>query len=236
MSAQTPFVAVPHWVIDQCSPVEMMAYVALGRELYRGTTTTRKGCVEIIQSGADLGRTAAYGAVAKLCSIGALTDESGAWRLLIDDPNHSVRTGGQQPLLSAQADDSSAQADSVLYIEKDKKTLASPSEPETPPAAPPEPDGSAEFAEFWDVVPKRVGRGAAERSWRKAVEDGHDPDEIIRAMEMYARLVRAQGTERQFIVHPSTWLNQQRWLDEGVEDDIATVERRKLEPDDEWSF
>ncbi|PWC26391.1 hypothetical protein [Teichococcus aestuarii] len=74
------------------------------------------------------------------------------------------------------------------------------------------------FDAFWRLYPRRVGRGAAERAWPKALaEAGGDPDDIVCALK--ARLHQFDDREGgRFIPHPATWLNGKRWLDgEGTE-------------------
>lgn len=74
------------------------------------------------------------------------------------------------------------------------------------------------FDEFWDSYPKRVGKGAARRSWDKAVKAGVPPQQIISAVEQYASWLAAGAhPDVDFCppaANPATWLNQQRWLDE----------------------
>lgn len=70
------------------------------------------------------------------------------------------------------------------------------------------------FVEFWEAYPRKVGKGEAEKQWRKA--KGIDLQAVLKAIE------RARGTEQwqkdggQFIPHPSTWLSQRRWEDDPV--------------------
>lgn len=71
----------------------------------------------------------------------------------------------------------------------------------------------AQFDDFWEVYPRKIGKGQARRAWTKAVKDT-DPSVILAgAREFYQWCVRDR-TETQFIPHPSTWLNGERWLDE----------------------
>lgn len=70
------------------------------------------------------------------------------------------------------------------------------------------------FADFWAHYPRKVGKGAAAKAFAKAVKaNGPEP---IRAG--YKRALAAWATwppdDRQFIPHPATWLNQERWCDE----------------------
>lgn len=67
---------------------------------------------------------------------------------------------------------------------------------------------SEAFGDFWKAYPRKVGKGAAERAWAKAIKHA-DADQIIEA-------VRAAdwSADPEFIPHPSTWLNGKRWMDE----------------------
>jgi hypothetical protein len=70
--------------------------------------------------------------------------------------------------------------------------------------------GLAEFVRFWEVYPRKTGKGAAEKSWAKAVRLAQ-PETIINA----ARDFRWPD-DLQFVPHPATWLNQRRWEDEAL--------------------
>lgn len=70
-----------------------------------------------------------------------------------------------------------------------------------------EPDG---FAEFWAAYPKKVGKGAAEASWRK-----HRPplQTVLIAIKHASESDQWRKDSGQFIPNPATWLNQKRWED-----------------------
>jgi len=72
------------------------------------------------------------------------------------------------------------------------------------------------FEAFWNAYPRRIGKGAARISFARAC-DFANPNDIVQAAIVYSQHCLDQGTEIQFIPHPSTWLNQERW-----EDDLAT--------------
>jgi hypothetical protein len=72
----------------------------------------------------------------------------------------------------------------------------------------------ARFEEFWLVCPRKVGRGAAEKAWPKAVELAGDAEVLITAMRAFAGQV--SGKDPTYIPHPSTWLNRKQWTDEGL--------------------
>lgn len=72
------------------------------------------------------------------------------------------------------------------------------------------------FELFWKAYPKKVGKGAAEKSFGKFKPDDALTERMLRAIE-------AQRSTRQwkegYIPNPATWLNQRRWEDE-VETDL----------------
>jgi hypothetical protein len=79
------------------------------------------------------------------------------------------------------------------------------------------------FAEFWLTYPKKVGKPAAEKAYKKAVKDGADPSQLVLVAGRFAK--RMTDTDPKFICHPTTWLNQARYNDE-PEPEAAPVPRR----------
>lgn len=89
------------------------------------------------------------------------------------------------------------------------------------------------FDRFWEAYPRKAGKGAArtayDRAFRKIVA-GEPAGVLMAALE------RAKPTWRdaQFIPHPATWLNQERWEDEPETpppkgDEFAEARRQVLE-------
>ena len=69
------------------------------------------------------------------------------------------------------------------------------------------------FDDFWRSYPRKVGKGAAQKSWDKCVDRMKiSPSVILDGAKRYA--AAKTGSDIQYVAHPSTWLNQQRWLDE----------------------
>lgn len=68
------------------------------------------------------------------------------------------------------------------------------------------------FERFWSAYPRRVGKGAARKSFTRAVVAGRDPEELIERAARFAR--RAGLDDPRFVVHPATWLNQERFDDD----------------------
>jgi len=72
------------------------------------------------------------------------------------------------------------------------------------------PTPTASFDDFWKVAVRRVGKLAAERSFKKAIKR-KDADTL---MERWAAYNAGLNGDLKFEPHPATWLNQGRWLDD----------------------
>lgn len=77
------------------------------------------------------------------------------------------------------------------------------------------------FEEFWKVVPRKEGKGAAETAYAKAAAriagrsgpGGDDPDAfLLERMKAFAQTPR--GRAGKHCPHPATWLNQARYDDD----------------------
>jgi hypothetical protein len=67
------------------------------------------------------------------------------------------------------------------------------------------------FDQFWNACPRRVGKGQAEKKFKAALKVASF-DEIMRGLARYSMAV--DGKDKNFVKHPSTWLNGKCWLDE----------------------
>jgi hypothetical protein len=67
------------------------------------------------------------------------------------------------------------------------------------------------FEHFWQIYPRKIAKGAAKKAFVKAVKKV-DAVEIISKAVQYSE--KSDLPEMQFIPHPSTWLNQERWTDD----------------------
>ena len=65
------------------------------------------------------------------------------------------------------------------------------------------------FKEFWKEYPRKIGKFQAKKSFGKFDEKNYS--KIIYATKVFAN--ENEATEEKFIPHPTTWLNQQRYLD-----------------------
>lgn len=88
---------------------------------------------------------------------------------------------------------------------------------EEPPSRPPD-----RFDEFWSAYPRRDNKQAARKAWAKASKE-HGADELIHQAHRWAGLWRSAGTEKRFIPHGSTWLNNERWSDEPPAERLRAV-------------
>lgn len=73
------------------------------------------------------------------------------------------------------------------------------------------PDLEDDFAAWYDLYPRKVGKQAALRAYRKARKSA-TADDLLDGLTRQLPLLR--GSEERFRPHPSTWLNEGRWEDE----------------------
>lgn len=111
-------------------------------------------------------------------------------------------TGGLKPdEIPATRQDSTEQYTTINLAQKPKAKQ---------PAA--SPDG---FAEFYSGYPRKVGRTAAMKAWRRIASDpGFSLEDLLAARRRYRETLESSGTEPKFVQHPATFLNSWRdWLD-----------------------
>lgn len=68
------------------------------------------------------------------------------------------------------------------------------------------------FGEFWSLALRKIGKGAARKAYGRAIKRADEQaimDAWISANKGWL------GKDIQFVPHPATWLNQDRWEDEG---------------------
>ena len=75
-----------------------------------------------------------------------------------------------------------------------------------------------QFELFWLEYPRRKGKGAARKAFANALNK-QDLRYILEAAHNFA--IETRNTDPQFIPHPSTWLNQERFDDE-PDEPVAT--------------
>lgn len=71
--------------------------------------------------------------------------------------------------------------------------------------------GLPRFVDFWDAYPRKVGKAAARKAYRTAINRA-GPDAVV---DGAVRLSADPNLpEQQYIPHPATWLNRDGWDDE----------------------
>lgn len=76
------------------------------------------------------------------------------------------------------------------------------------------------FPDFYATYPKKVARADAEKMWRRMSDA--DRQAAIEALPKHCTKWLHDGTEKQYIPHPASWLNGRRWEDE-VEIEVKPV-------------
>ena len=72
-----------------------------------------------------------------------------------------------------------------------------------------------EFEAFWAEYPRPVGKPAAFRAWQACADDRPELAELIDAIRHQWLALAWADKDVSFIPHPTTWLNQHRWEDNG---------------------
>lgn len=74
------------------------------------------------------------------------------------------------------------------------------------------------FARFWKTYPNKVGKDAARKAFDKRNPDDDLVNRMVAAVELQKQSSAWTKDDGRFIPHPSTWLNDGRWQDEGLTD------------------
>ena len=68
------------------------------------------------------------------------------------------------------------------------------------------------FQKFWEMYPRKQSKKMAEKAWMKLKSE--EQTEALDALPNHVKYWELKQTEKEFIPHPATWLNQFRWEDE----------------------
>lgn len=118
-----------------------------------------------------------------------------------------------------------ATAQSVITICNYDKYQAAPCSTATATATPPDSQPpqirkkgkkeeeyiSAIFEQFWQHVPRKVGKGQARKAFNAALKKT-DIETLLAGIKAYAD--SRHGEDPQFTKHPTTWLNGECWADD----------------------
>ena len=84
------------------------------------------------------------------------------------------------------------------------------------------------FDEFWAAYPRKVAKAVARKAFSRLTEQ--QQLDACKAIANHVSYWKIKETELEFIPHPSTWLNGERWEDELV------IEPKKEKIDKKWMF
>lgn len=70
------------------------------------------------------------------------------------------------------------------------------------------------FTTFWSAYPKKVGKGKAEKAWKKIPTPATTLEAILKALEWQKKSEQWAKEYGTYIPHPATYLNEKRWEDE----------------------
>ena len=81
------------------------------------------------------------------------------------------------------------------------------------------------FEKFWKVYPRKVAKKQAAKIFKKIQEKDHK--NLLKGVLLFSE--EKKNTDIQYIPHPSTWLNQERWMDYLDKDDsVLKFSKNKL--------
>ena len=132
-------------------------------------------------------------------------------RTLGEDSSNAPRTLGEVPLLK----ESNINIKEKEYKKEEEKEnkANSPSDEGGDGAVFPK-NQNERFNAFWTAYPRKVGKGEAEKAWKKAKINDSLFGKILEAIEKSKKSEQWSKDNGRYIPNPATWLNQKRWDDE----------------------
>jgi len=136
--------------------------------------------------------------------------ETLVWRFLTDNMDRAMRNQVREYLFKLKQD-GYAECIDLKEAKKTANTVVKPA------------NGiySQDFESFWAMVPNKIGKGNAYASWEKAIKRGHTPSQIVKGVGVYIAYETARvksGNSEYSPLHPATWLNGDRFLDDQPQD------------------
>lgn len=78
------------------------------------------------------------------------------------------------------------------------------------------------FDAFWSIYPNKVSKPHALKAWRTAARKA-TAEVIVEGLKPWIARWEAEGTERKFIPHASTWLNGERWTNAPAQVNVSAL-------------
>ena len=142
----------------------------------------------------------------------SVSDDAIAWRFRIKkfDPSPFL---GALLLANNQISDSNGSASEYVPIENrlEERRGEEKRVEDKPPSSPSVTDGV--FDAFWSAYPRKVGKLAARKAWRKLKLDSKS-NEVLDAIARCKTSEQWRKDRGQFIPHPATFLNRGGWDDQ----------------------
>jgi hypothetical protein len=88
------------------------------------------------------------------------------------------------------------------------------------------------FEAFWEVCPRKIGKGAARKAWVKIAPTAELQKAMISAMQQQATWDGWTKDSGKYIPHPSTWLAAERWSD--VDPSLEQATKRTQRQPSDW--
>lgn len=70
------------------------------------------------------------------------------------------------------------------------------------------------FNAFWELYPRKVNKKKSKEKFLKVCKDENTYNSIMHGLKKQIKSVEWQKDGGQYVPHPTTWLNGERWLDE----------------------
>lgn len=88
------------------------------------------------------------------------------------------------------------------------------------------------FERFWNKYPRRIGKAKAQVVYKRKASSLLKEKKIMEGLEKYITKWKVEKTLNEYIPHPTTWLNEERWNDEvEIGREVENKNFRKFEDD-----
>lgn len=112
--------------------------------------------------------------------------------------------------LGARVEDPGVEGGSLTHLRvEEASSTRTVIEPSVEPSSLDQPSVDRVFDHFWEIYPRKIGKGKARPAFARALKRGTS-GQIFEGVKALV----AEQREKRFIPHPTTWLNRDGWLDE----------------------
>jgi len=211
LSSENKFAIMPEWVIElDISHTAFRLYAVLAR--YADNVTHQAfPSLDTLAERLSCSEKTVRRAIDDLVEHGAITKHnrgrynSNLYTVMISPPE-GTNMSSEGTKVSDEGTKMSQRVDKNVQV-----TITTQLEPEE---LEPLNDINEQFNQFWAIYPRKKGKGQARKAFEKALEKT-DIATILDGVAAY--ITYGDMDDPQFIAHPSTWLNGERWEDEYAE-------------------